>query len=307
MDMAVKGFADEHGALSVINGRLTDEYGSPVRLIGVSTHGIAWFPQYICRETFAFLRDNCGVNCVRLALYTYEYLGYCCGGDKRQLTELVIKGADLARELGLYVIIDWHVLNEKDPLVFADESAEFFGEISERLADRKNVIYEICNEPNSGAEWDTITSYAERIIPIIRANSPHSVVLVGTPTWSQDIFRAAEKPLGFDNIMYTLHFYAATHGEQLRLAAEKCIKEGLPVFVSEYGLCDSTGGGCIDEQQSAAWLELLDRYDISMICWNLSNNAEAAALIKHECGKLSGWTEDDLTAHGKYFFKRLCK
>ena len=307
------GFADIHGALCVSGGRLIDRHGAPVRLVGVSTHGIAWFPQYVCRETFTYLRDSCGVNCVRLALYTYEYMGYCTGGDMAYLTDLVIKGADLAQELGRYVIIDWHVLNEKDPLVFADDAAEFFETVSKRLAGRENVIYEICNEPNSGADWEHITAYANRIIPVIRGASAQtkfvqqSVILVGTPTWSQDLFCAAEKPLCFDNVMYTLHFYAATHGEGLRSSAEKCIKAGLPVFVSEYGLCDSSGGGCIDEQQAAAWLDLLDRYDVSRICWNLSNHDESAALIKHGCEKLSGWTDEELTPHGRYFFKRLCE
>ena len=45
------------------------------------------------------------------------------------------------------------------------------------------MIYEIANEPN-GVSWSTIKSYAEQVIPVIRANDPDAVVIVGTRGWS---------------------------------------------------------------------------------------------------------------------------
>ena len=48
----------QHGALHVENGKLTDADGNIVQLYGMSTHGIAWFPQYINYDSFRTLRDD---------------------------------------------------------------------------------------------------------------------------------------------------------------------------------------------------------------------------------------------------------
>lgn len=37
----------DSGRLSVTGGSLTDQRGEPVQLRGLSTHGIAWFPEYL--------------------------------------------------------------------------------------------------------------------------------------------------------------------------------------------------------------------------------------------------------------------
>lgn len=89
--------------------------------------------------------------------------------------------------------------------------------MTEKLKGEKHVLYEICNEPNSGCSWEDIKTYANEVIPVIRENAPEAVILVGTPTWSQKIEKPQNDPItGYDNIMYTLHFYAATHKEDLR-------------------------------------------------------------------------------------------
>ena len=236
----------QHGALHVENGKLTDADGNIVQLYGMSTHGIAWFPQYINYDSFRTLRDDWNTNCIRLAMYTAEYGGYCVGGDKEQLKQLVRDGVSYATELGMYVIVDWHILSDCDPNQNKDEAIAFFREMSEAFADNDNVLYEICNEPNSGTSWDSIKSYAEEVIPVIREQKPDAVILVGTPTWSQEIDKAAASPLTFDNIMYTLHFYAGTHKDDLRNRLETCAQNNLPVFVSEFGMCDASGNGAND-------------------------------------------------------------
>ena len=85
----------QHGALHVENGKLTDADGNTVQLYGMSTHGIAWFPQYINYDSFRTLRDDWNTNCIRLAMYTAEYGGYCADGDKEQLKQLVRDGVCL--------------------------------------------------------------------------------------------------------------------------------------------------------------------------------------------------------------------
>ena len=290
----------QHGALHVENGKLTDENGNTVQLYGMSTHGIAWFPQYINYDSFRTLRDDWNTNCIRLAMYTAEYGGYCAGGDKEQLKQLVRDGVSYATELGMYVIVDWHILSDCDPNQNKDEAIAFFREMAEVFADNDNVLYEICNEPNGGTSWDSIKSYAEEVIPVIRAQKPDAVILVGTPTWSQEIDKAAASPLDDSNVMYTLHFYAGTHKDDLRNRLETCVQNGLPVFVSEFGMCDASGNGANDFVSTTKWLDLLNKYQISFCCWNLANKEESSSVFKASSTALSDWTDDDFNESGRW-------
>lgn len=290
----------QHGALHVENGKLTDENGNTVQLYGMSTHGIAWFPQYINYDSFRTLRDDWNTNCIRLAMYTAEYGGYCAGGDKEQLKQLVRDGVSYATELGMYVIVDWHILSDCDPNQNKDEAIAFFREMAEVFADNDNVLYEICNEPNGGTSWDSIKSYAEEVIPVIRTQKPDAVILVGTPTWSQEIDKAAASPLDDSNVMYTLHFYAGTHKDDLRNRLETCVQNGLPVFVSEFGMCDASGNGANDFVSTTKWLDLLNKYQISFCCWNLANKDESSSVFKASSTALSDWTDDDFNESGRW-------
>lgn len=291
---------EKHGALKVNGANLTDKHGNLFQLYGMSTHGIAWFPQYINYEAFKTLRDEWNTNCIRLAMYTAEYNGYCTGGNKEELKELVRNGVNYATELGMYVIIDWHVLQDCSPGVYKAEAIEFFKEMSALYADYDNVIYEICNEPNSWAAWDEIKSYANEVIPVIRANDSDAVIIVGTPTWSQDIDKALASPLEFDNVMYSLHFYAATHTDWLRERARQCINSGLPVFVSEFGLCDASGNGGNDFYQSTEWMNLIKEFNLSYCCWNLANKGETSSVIQSWCNKTSWWNDNELSESGNW-------
>ena len=298
----------QHGALHVENGKLTDADGNTVQLYGMSTHGIAWFPQYINYDSFRTLRDDWNTNCIRLAMYTAEYGGYCTGGDKEQLKQLVRDGVSYATELGMYVIVDWHILSDCDPNQNKDEAIAFFREMSEAFADNDNVLYEICNEPNSGTSWDSIKSYAEEVIPVIREQKPDAVILVGTPTWSQEIDKAAASPLTFDNVMYTLHFYAGTHKDDLRNRLETCAQNNLPVFVSEFGMCDASGNGANDFDSTTKWLDLLNKYQISFCCWNLANKDESSSVFKAASTALSDWTDEDFNESGRWirnYFRKM--
>ena len=298
----------QHGKLSVNATTLTDEHGAVFQLQGVSTHGIGWFPQYVNEDTFAEL-ESWGVNAVRLAMYTAEG-GYCEGGDadKDKLKKLIDTGVQAATKLGMYVIIDWHVLNDHDPWTYADEAEKFFAEMSEKYKDYDNVIYEICNEPNSGPDWGSVKSYAEKIIPVIRENAPDAIIIVGTPTWSQDVDKAAADPItGYDNIMYALHFYADTHRDYLRDRMKKVIDSGLPVIVSEFGICDASGNGGNNYDEGNKWIEAMDDYNVSYFIWNLSNKAETSALISSSCSKLSGFEDSELSDSGRWYKEVLSK
>ena len=292
-----------HGALKVDGTNLVDKNGEKFQLYGMSTHGIAWFPQYINIETFKTLRDDWNTNCIRIAMYTDEYGGYCSGGDKETLKNMVKNSVQYASELGMYVIIDWHVLNDCYPNVHKEDAKAFFNEMSYIYKNYDNIIYEICNEPNSSATWEGIKNYANEVIPIIRANDSNAVIIVGTPTWSQDINLAADSPLQYNKLMYSLHFYAATHTQWLRDRLTACINKGLPVFITEFGMCDASGNGSNNFEETAKWLELIQKYNLSYCCWNLANKNETSSIISPNSNKISGWEENDLSESGKWIKK----
>jgi endoglucanase len=294
------------GALQVCGTALCDSEGRPVQLRGISTHGLAWYPEYVNEACFGELRRNWNMNVIRLALYTAEYGGYCEGGDKEQLRKLVCDGIEYARARDLYVIVDWHILSDSNPNTYCSEAKEFFAGISAEYRDADHILYEICNEPNGGTGWEEIASYAREVIPVIRANDPDAVILVGTPNWSQYVDAAAAAPLSeFDNVMYTLHFYAATHREDLRERMKTAVDAGLPVFVSEFGICDASGSGAVDEAQADAWTELMDAYGISYVAWNLSNKNETSAILAPDCQKTEGFTQEELSASGRWLYRTL--
>lgn len=290
-----------------LNGtQLVDKDGNPIQLRGVSTHGLAWFPQYVNQEFFTQLHDEWNANVVRLAMYTAENGGYCTDGDKESLKQLVKDGVSYATNAGLYVIIDWHILQDNNPQTNKEEAKLFFEEMSKEFSAYDNVLYEICNEPNGGTTWEQVKAYAEEIIPIIRTNDEDAIIIVGTPTWSQDVDNAVAYPIeGYDNIMYALHFYAATHTEWLRDRMEYALEMGLPIFVSEFGTCDAGGSGGIDKEQSEEWIKIMDGEGVSYVAWNLSNKNETSAIFKTDCQKTSGFTTDDLTENGQWIYDML--
>ena len=287
--------------LHVAGTVLADPQGNTVRLKGVSTHGLAWFPDYVNADAFRTIKEGWGANAVRLALYTQEYGGYCSGGGREKLKELVDKGVQYATELGMYVILDWHILSDGDPRAHQDEAVAFFNEMSRKYADHTNVLYELCNEPQNSPWQTVIKPYAETVLAAIRANDPDAVVIVGTNTWSQDVEDVIGRRLADENVVYAFHFYAATHKESYRQKVKNALAAGIPVFVSECGLCDASGSGGVDENSAREWFALLKENHVSFLAWSLCNKNETSALIKPDCAKLSGWAAEDLSQSGKLF------
>ncbi len=307
---AEKTPVEQYGQLSVKNGKLTGQNGKAVQLKGVSSHGLAWYPQYMNEKALRTMRDQWGVQIVRLAMYTAEYNGYCTSDDanRKKLRQQIYDTVDAAGRLGMYVIVDWHILGDGNPKTYQVQARKFFRIMAKRYADADHVLYEICNEPNGSTTWAQIKSYAKPVIKTIRKYDKNGIIIVGTPTWSQDIDQAAAAPLkGYDNLMYALHFYADTHRDWLRDRLEQAVKAGLPVFVSEYGICDASGAGAVNRTEANKWMKLLDKYKVSSCVWSLTNKAETSSLLKPGCTKTAGWKSSDLSDAGRWFVKMMKK
>ena len=298
---------DYYGALHVEDGKLVDADGNSVQLTGVSSHGLSWYPDYVSKDAIASLRANWGINVIRLAMYTSDYNGYCVGGEEIQsvLKSNIDEAIEAATENDMYVIVDWHILNDGNPNEYKSEAIQFFGELVRKYEDNENIIYEICNEPNGDTTWDDVKKYANEVIPVIRNVDKDAIILVGTPEWSSDLDSVVDDPLDIDNIMYTYHFYAGTHKASARNELTAALDEGLPVFISEYGFVAADGDGTVDEKEAAKWQDIINEYGLSSCIWNLSNKDEGSALINSNCDKTFDFSYEDLSKQGQYFVDML--
>lgn len=282
------------GQLSVTGAHLTDASGNNVVLRGVSTHGIQWYPQYVNNELFAQLSSEWNCNLVRLVVYSEDY----CNGNQEQNLKVLHEGIEACIANDQYVLVDWHILNDNDPNIHIDEAKTFFAQISAEYASVPNVIYEICNEPNGETTWSQVHAYADEIIPIIRENSPGAVIIVGTPVYDRELMMASRDPLSFDNVMYTLHFYVASHHEDLQGELVSALEAGLPVFVTECGLSEASGDGRVDFDSAVSWFTLLAEHDVSYTIWSLSSKAETSAFIRPNVSDYNHLSDEDLTPVG---------
>lgn len=299
-----------HGKLHVLGTQLVDEHNNPCQLRGLSTHNLSNYPEYVNEAAITQMADEWKISVFRLAMYSADadgFQGYATGDDahREELETLIRSVVEITAKLGIYLLIDWHCLLDPDPNTHIDMAVHFFQKICPMFKDYDHIIYEICNEPNGDTSWEDICRYADTVIPAIRAIDDGKVIIVGTPKWSQRVDAAAAAPLSYDNLLYALHFYADTHKKELRAVMEKAIEDGLPIFVTEFGICAADGAGAINLEETRQWLGALNRRNISYIMWNLSNKDETSAIIAPSCSRTSGFTEDDLTLTGREFLNLM--
>lgn len=271
----------KNGPLSVSGANIVNMKGAKFQIRGMSTHGIMWenFSDILTKESLKVLRDDWGVNTVRIAMYTEEWGGYTTGSSyASQAKAKVSQGVENARSLGMYAIIDWHILQDGNPQKHQSEAVAFFTEMSKKYKDYNNVIYEICNEPNGGVTWTgQIRSYCNTLVKTIRKYDPDAIIICGTGTWSQDIDQVIGNRLSDKNCVYALHFYANTHTDWLRSRFTSCYNSGLPILVSEFGTCDASGNGGFNASQTKTWLSLLDSKNVGYINWSACGKSETAS------------------------------
>ncbi|HON14349.1 MAG TPA: glycoside hydrolase family 5 protein [Treponema sp.] len=301
VDKKGKTVVDRFGQLQVNGTKLCTEAGKPIQLRGMSSHGLQWAGKYANEDVIGWLRDDWNIQVWRAAMYLTQG-GYI---ENPVIKEKVINSIEAAIKLGIYVIVDWHVLSDKNPQVYQTKAIEFFTDIAQKYGSYPNIIYEICNEPNGkDVTWaGQIKPYAEAVIGAIRSVDPDNLIIVGTPNWSQDVDVAALDPIkGEKNIMYTLHFYAGTHGEELRKKAEKALDLGLPIFVTEWGTSDASGGGGVYLDKSKIWLSFLKKHQISWVNWSVTNKGEESGVLVYNADRegKGHWKETDLSESGRF-------
>lgn len=269
-----------NGQLRVCGTGLCNEQGTRIQLRGMSTHGTQWYSQCVTDGSLDTLANDWDADVLRISTYVQE------GGyetDPARFTALVNSYIDELTARGLYAIVDWHMLDPGDPHVNLQRAKTFFTAIAERNNGKNNIIYEVANEPN-GVSWQTIKSYHEQIVPVIRAKDPDAVILLGTRAWSSlgvsdgaNESEVVNNPVNASNVMYTFHFYAASHREEY-LSALSRAADRIPVFITEFGTQDYAGEGPNDFAMSQRYLDLAASKKISWVNWNYSDDHRSGAV-----------------------------
>jgi endoglucanase len=285
-------FVKEHGQLSLKGTQLVDKNQQPIILRGVSFGWHSMWPRFYNEKAVSWLTKNFKCNVVRAAMgiEAGEHSYMMEPGFSKDKIEAVIKGAIKS---DIYVIIDWHSHN-----INLTEAKEYFDKISKKYGKFPNVIYEVYNEPDYET-WPEVKAYSEEIIKVIRANDPDNIILVGSPHWDQDVNLPAADPIkGYDNLMYTMHFYAATHKKELRDRTDEAIKSGLPIFVSESAGMEATGNGPIDYKSWQEYIDWMEAKKISWIVWSISDKDETCSMLKKSASSEGNWKNEDLKESG---------
>ena len=295
---------ETNGQLRVQGTNLVNQYGQVVQLKGMSTHGLQWYGWGSCitEESLDVLAYDWNSDLLRVSMYVEEG-GY--NSNPTRYRDMVDTVVNEVYDRGMYAIIDWHMLTPGDPLHSAySDAAAFFDYMSRTHGSKGNVLYEICNEPNE-VSWSRIKSYAEGIISVIRANDPDGIILVGTPDWSS-LGVSGNGPnellnnlLSGSNIMYTFHFYAASHGSTYRRVVEDAA-DRIPIFVSEWGSQTASGDGSNDWDSTLAWINLMDEKRLSWANWNYADDFRSGSVWEVGTAPNGPWTDNNLKEAGQW-------
>lgn len=260
---------------------VAENTGRPTQVTGMSFFWSNWSDDFYTADYVDMMVEEYGCEVVRASYGINGSQPYSPSDE--QLIRVVVEAAI---EKGVYVIIDWHA---HDAHLDADEAAEFFSAMAEDYGRYDNVIFEPYNEPTQVA-WEDVKEYAQVVVDAIREHSDN-LIIVGSPTWSQDVHRAAADPLEDGNTAYTLHFYAGTHKGWLRDRAEEAMEDGIALFVTEWGSCSADGNGDIDRKSTLEWINWCNEHGISMCNWAVNDKRETSSVFN---------SDDTLTETGEF-------
>ncbi len=281
-----------HGRLQVRGTQLCDQRGQQLALHGVSLGWHNWWPRFYNKKAVQTLKKQWHATVIRAAIGVTEEGGYI--DNPSQAMQCLTAVVEAAIKQNVYVIVDWHSHEMRTA-----EAKSFFGEVARRWGRHPNIIYEIYNEPVEDT-WASLKEYAAEVIGEIRRYDPDNIILMGCPHWNQDIHLVADSPLqGYNNIMYTVHFYAATHGNSLRERTEDAISRGVPVFISECGAMEADGDGETDIESNRQWMDMCRRLGVSWLYWSISDKEETCSMLTAKAKSTGPWRDDVITPYGR--------
>lgn len=193
-------FADENGKTVIFRGLC---FSDPVKLLRENKWGVDHFNE----------ATSWNANIVRFPIHPQNINSY--GWDKT--FETIDQGIAWAKQLGMYVIIDWHSIGNLKDEKFTnamynttkEEIFRFWRTVAQRYKNEPTVaLYELFNEPTiqqkdlGSCTWDDWRSINEQIIDTIRTYDTDKVCLCAGFDWAYDLRGIKAKPIRRPNIAY---------------------------------------------------------------------------------------------------------
>lgn len=281
-----------NGKLQVIGTQLCNKHGKPIFLHGASLGWHNLWPRFYNKDAVKWLVKDWNISIIRSAMGVGIEDNYL--ENPKFAMQCITPVIETAIKQGIYVIIDFHSHQKH-----TTEAKQFFADMATKYGKYPNIIYEIWNEPDY-FEWSEVKEYSEEVIKTIRAIDPDNIILVGNPHWDQDLDKVAEDPItDATNIMYTMHFYAATHKKWLRDRSDDALSKGIPIFVSECAGMEASGDGPLDTAEWNDFVEWMKIRKISWVAWSVSDKNETCSMLLPRASSTGKWTDDLLKPWGK--------
>lgn len=255
---------------TAIVGKVT---GHPKALCGVSLAWHHFADQFYNEDVVSRVVNDWGAEVVRASISVA--LGDDYINNPKRALEALYRVVDAAIKHDSYVIVDWHSHEIK-----LSAAKEFFATVAKRYGEYDNVIYEIFNEPDYET-WEEVKEYSVEVIETIRAIDPDNIIIVGSPHWDQDVDIVADDPIvGFDNLVYSFHFYADTHQQENMRRCDYALSKGLPLIISECGGMNHLGQGRVNYEWWGRWTDWARENNVGWVAWSLSDKDETCSMFR---------------------------
>jgi len=263
--------------------------GQPVRLHGVTVcdlfqarnynyDWLHWYDtQFYSLANYATLANDWHAKIVRIAIFPSQWWNYENNIEpyRSMLLPKLEEEVNAARNAGMYVIIDYHVIgwpngwyaagrpdNPPNSHDWNDSSLElakrFWTQMATTYREQTDIIFDLWNEPAHGtgvgpggnpddcdgnSRWAALRPfYQDHLIKTVRDNGAQNIVLATGNCWASRLSGIALDPLDDLNVVYAYHKYSLQGGLDTAATWDadmgNLIVDGWPVIVSEYGYED---------------------------------------------------------------------
>jgi hypothetical protein len=232
---------------------------------------------------------------------------------------------EMARDAGLYVIIDYHAIgfpdgyaldyfDVTDPSTKTDHydsrfslAMDFWMTIALNYTDPA-ILFELWNEPSSNTEeeeggdlsyWKKYRPYWRVLTDAIRASGNKNVLLAAPPLWAYNLRGLKDDLLPDENTAYVWHVYAGEAPEDWADALDD-LDKAKPVIVTEWGFepdAKQHWSGSA-EDYGTPFADFMDARGLSSTAWCW--NPDYGPSLRKQSGKLTVWgqfTQEYLKKH----------
>lgn len=303
-----------HGAPVKKGKYIIGDDGNQIEFRGIGTHALLQYGNLHTLEALSSLRDL-GVNLIRITVYIENYTflhsdgqqakGYIAAPTETKAE--IEKIVNYCEQLGLYVLLDWHVYSwgagSGTGIFHEEEATEFFTYFCTLYKDKPFVMYEIANEPHH----QTINEYVPFVTAmhtLIHSIVENPIIVTGTCKDNTTDLWSAFKSNGLDDIFISSHAY----GNSINVDKYKAMWDvNMPIFNTEWGNAQASGDGNREDERTIALIKYYHEQKIPHSVWKLTDQAMTCAVLKNT-GNINsekyatGFTEEDLSAEGTLYF-----